>query len=108
MLIRRPKEAVSMPKKRKRVLLAVTVIAALAVFGVGGAAIALASGSPATTQVDQPQIQAPAGDVTEADQAGEAEEAGDTDAVECDNGIDPTTGAECDGGPAANSEDAQG
>ncbi len=32
----------------------------------------------------------------------------DTDQVECQDGIDPATGLECDGGPAANSQDSEG
>jgi hypothetical protein len=106
---------------KKKSLLVVAVVAALALFGSVGAAIALNSANPTSTQVDQPQTSAPADtdtvecengidptgaacaddDAAEVDEP-EAEDPADTDTVECENGIDPTTGLECDGGPAAN------
>ncbi len=42
---------------------------------------------------------------TEAEESETSDAAEEVDGVDCENGIDAATGAECDGGPAANPQD---
>ena len=44
-------------------------------------------------------------DETEADEPESSDAAEEVDGVDCENGIDAATGAECDGGPSANPQD---
>ena len=64
-------------------------VAALALIGMVGGGVGIASASGATT-AGSVQQEAPAEEV---------------DGVDCENGIDSSTGEECDGGPAANPQD---
>lgn len=70
---------------------AIAALALTAVVG-GGVGIASASGAAPTLR----------GTVQEQEATNAAEE---VDGVDCENGIDAVTGAECDGGPAANPQD---
>jgi len=70
---------------------AIPALALTAVVG-GGVGIASASGAAPTSP----------GTVQEQEATNAAEE---VDGVDCENGIDAATGAECDGGPSANSQD---
>ncbi len=71
--------------------------------------------APPTEAHEAPEVEAPdASEPAEAPGANEATEAPETEAsdtaqevngVDCENGIDKATGAECDGGPSANPQD---
>ncbi len=75
----------------------------------GAAGIAAAAGGSTPTPVPPTAVtsasraaETPA--ANEAPDAYEAPEAPDDSGVNCENGIDDATGAECDGGPAANQD----
>lgn len=75
------------------------------------------TGGPATTAEapEAPGVETPdANEPPEAPDANEATDAAETEAsdtseevngVDCENGLDKATGAECDGGPSANPQD---
>jgi len=80
-------------------------VAALALIGMvgGGVGIASASGATAAGSVQQ-EAPDPGGAAAESESSNSAEE---VDGVDCENGIvvGSITGEECDGGPAANPQD---
>ena len=49
-----------------------------------------------------------ANEVADAPETGETADANEADGVDCVDGLDAATGAECDGGPAANATDPGG
>ena len=79
-------------------------VAALALIGMVGGGVSIASASGAAAPVGSVQQQAPdpGGAAAESESSNPAEE---VDGVDCENGIDSITGLECDGGPAANPQD---
>lgn len=79
-------------------------VAALALIGMVGGGVSIASASGAAAPVGSVQQQAPdpGGAADESESSNPAEE---VDGVDCENGIDSATGLECDGGPAANPQD---
>ena len=78
-------------------------VAALALLGMVGGGVGIASASGATTAGSvQQEAPDPGGAAAESESSNPAEE---VDGVDCENGIDSSTGEECDGGPAANPQD---
>ena len=86
-----------------------TTIVALGLFA-GAAGIAAAAGgstptpTPAPPAVIVPAVASPAagGNVADSPEANDTPDATGDTGVNCENGIDTATGAQCDGGPAAN------
>ena len=83
-----------------------TTIVALGLFA-GAAGIAAAAGRSSTPTPAPPAVVTPAADnkaadSPEANDTADATEAPGDSGVNCENGIDTATGAQCDGGPAAN------
>jgi hypothetical protein len=92
-----------MTRRKLRKTVISVLVAGLTVFGAGAVALAQTAGDPVAPAVSSVPAANSSTGTTEAS-APESEAAADNDAIECDNGTDPVTGAECDGGPAANSD----
>jgi len=78
--------------RRHKLLLASLATVSLSL---GAAGIVSAANDPAEADTEG----------TEAEESESSDAAEEVDGVDCENGIDAATGAECDGGPAANPQD---
>jgi hypothetical protein len=103
--------------KRHKLMLASLATVSLSLGAVGIVSAAQSAPSPTggtpTEATEAPGTETPdanePADTPDANEPAEAESekdgAGEVDGVECENGIDKATGAECDGGPGANPQD---
>jgi hypothetical protein len=75
--------------------------------GIDAATGAECDGGPTANPINDPnEADTEEGtEAEEADEADDADEVDEVDGVDCEDGIDAATGAECDGGPAAKTDD---
>ena len=103
--------------RRHRLFLAALATVSLSLGAAGiasaqGPSSSTAGNGPAAAATKAPAVEAPntkeapeapdANEATEAPKAEASDTAGEVNGVDCENGIDKATGAECDGGPSAN------